>query len=75
MIDILNFIVQNVIQNIILMNNKTGRKKLPDIEKMPKIGISISRENYDHLKKEDELRSRIINRLLTKYFKNKYKKV
>ena len=25
------------------------RKKLPDIEKMPKIGISISRENYNML--------------------------
>lgn len=54
---------------------KTGRKKLPDIEKMPKVGISISRENFNYLKNEDELRSRIINKLLTKYFKNKYKKV
>lgn len=54
---------------------KTGRKKLPDIEKMPKVGISISRENYNLLSQEDEKRSRIINKLLTKYFKNKYKKV
>ena len=55
--------------------SKTGRRKLLDIEKMPKIGISISRENYNFISNEEEKRSRIINKLLTKYFKNKYKKV
>lgn len=53
------------------MKKKPGRKKLLDIEKMPKVGISISRENYDLLLQENEKRSRIINILLTEYFKKK----
>lgn len=52
---------------------KPGRKKLPPHLKKPKIGICISIENLNLLKNEEELTSRIIDKLLTKYFKNKYK--
>lgn len=46
-----------------------------DNEKVDKITISISKENNRFLRKEDDKKSRIINKLLTKYFKKKYKKV
>lgn len=52
---------------------KPGRKKLPNNQKRPKIGITISKENYANLRKDNEMMSRIIDRLLTKYYKNKCK--
>ena len=53
---------------------KTGRKKLPEHLKKKKMGISVSVENYDNLQIEENLPSRIIDQLLTDYFKKKYKK-
>ena len=45
----------------------------PEHKKVDKITISISKENNNFLEKEDDKKSRIINKLLTKYFKKKYK--
>lgn len=56
------------------MKNKPGRKKLSGNKKRQKIGISITKKNYDYLQKEEEMTSRIINDLLTEYFKKKYEK-
>lgn len=47
----------------------------PEYKKVDKITISISKVNNKLLEKEDDKKSRIINKLLTKYFKKKCKKV
>lgn len=52
---------------------KTGRKKIPNSEKRPKIGITISKENYKFIREDNEMMSRLIDRLLSKYYKNKFK--
>ena len=57
------------------MKNKPGRKKLPDNQKRPKIGITISKENYNNLREDNEMMSRVIDKLLTKYYKNKCEKI
>ncbi len=43
----------------------------PDHKKVAKLTISISKENNNLLEKENDKKSRIINKLLTKYFKKK----
>ena len=54
---------------------KPGRKKIPNNLKRPKIGITISKENYNFLREDKEMMSRIIDKLLTKYYKNKCEKI
>jgi hypothetical protein len=48
-----------------------GRKKKLDVDKKIKVSISLNKEIYNKIKKDNFMPSRIIEKLLMEYYKDK----